>query len=111
MIIANNCLAADLYYSNHKKYDHPFMWCVLLHNDLLNLIKNFKTLNYNNFYLKHNEHIKNAYDLIIDNKVKIQYLHYLKDDKYKVPTKTKDRFNEERNISYIKIEDYIVENI
>ena len=108
MIIANNCIAADLYFSNNKKYDHPFMWCVLLHNDLLNLIKNFTSLNYNNYKLIPNLHIKNAYDLIIDNKVRVQYLHYLKDNLYSVPTKTKDRFNEERNISYNNIEDYII---
>jgi len=109
MIIANNCIAADLYYSNKKKYDHPFMWCVLFHNDILNLIRYFDELNYDNYDLIKNEHINSAYNIIIDKKVKVQYLHYLKNENCKVPTKKKDRFNVERNIEYDKIERYIIE--
>lgn len=109
LIISNDCTAADIYVNNKTEYNHPFMWCIILYEDMKNLILNWETLNFSNYKIEKSKLKENTYIVNIDNKVKVHYVHYIEDSKYTKPTKTKDKFGYEKNISYNKIIDYIEE--
>ena len=60
---------------------------------------NFKTINYKNIRIENNNHI------IIDDKVDVHYLHYIKDNSCSKPTFVK----KDNTIRYSNIEDYTLD--
>lgn len=102
-LISNCCAASDLYRYNEKQFENPFMWNSILPNDLLNFIRNFEKINFNNFKLIPH-FIKNSklYGIRVDDCFNTYYIHYAynKDDvipRYKEP-----------NVWYNKNDEYVL---
>lgn len=74
-IIANTCTSAMVYRDYLKEeYPNPFCWNFIAAEDYFNLIKNFDTLNFENFELIKKENFK--FYIKIDNLVEVYYPHY-----------------------------------
>lgn len=85
-LISNNCLSGHLYKDCFKKeYNNPFIWTVINFENMLKLIKNFDNINFNNYELIKDENWN--FSIIIDNLVKINYVHCKFDPRFKKPTK------------------------
>lgn len=101
--ISNTCVGGHLYKECIKTdFKNPFVWSLMLPNDFIRLIKEYKTINFKNIKLKYISKHK-YYDLIIDDKINVYYVHYLKDDGINESDKAKN------NVYLNKIEDYIIE--
>lgn len=109
MLIANNCCAADLYNSNHIQYNHPFMWCILMHKDIISLIDRWNHICYDKYELYPSTMVPGTFIMRIDNQIDVQYVHYFNRSDMPTPTKFADRFNEMRHIGYDHIQQYIVD--
>lgn len=109
MLIANNCCASDVYNSNHIQYNHPFMWCLLMYQDIIELIDNWTTINYASYELYPSIKVPDTFILRIDNKINVQYVHYFNRPNMMTPTRFADRFHEMRHIGYYNIKQYIVD--
>lgn len=101
-LISQNCLAGNIY-KNHLKeeFSNPFIWTVIDFNSMLYLIQNWNTINFTNYLLTKDEHWN--FSIIIDDKVKIQYVHYKFNPNCKIPCK--DYIG---NIHYNKIWEFII---
>lgn len=100
-LISQNCLNGNLYSLLHEQYGNPFMWTVIDFNSMLYLIQNWNTINFNNYELVKDDNWN--FSIIIEGNVKIQYVHYKLDAKYKVPQKTGPG-----DIRYYKIWEFII---
>lgn len=62
-----------------EEYKNPFIWHILLFNDMLNLIKQYNNIDFLNYELDKSE-LKpgrlNTFKLLVDNKITIHYPHY-----------------------------------
>lgn len=86
----------------NMQLSNPFSWCIMDFQSSYNLVKYFDMINFAKFKLLLNH--DNSFSVIIDDKIKVDYVHYLLSDKYKTPTKTGDN-----DISYDKMYEYVVE--
>ena len=102
-IISHNCIGARVYQLKNMEYENPFMWSIIPPNDFWYLYNNYDSINFDNIRLTK---IKNDYVIVIDDKIKVYYIHYRYDKNAKVPTK---RIRNGVDIYYDKIEDYILE--
>ena len=102
MIISNTCVGSYIQRDFIKKpYDNPFCWNIIPAESMKILITDFHNINFKKYKLVKDE--KWNFSVIIDDKVKVNYVHYLfsKDDA--VPRiKNVD-------VYYNKIWEYIVE--
>jgi len=86
-IISNNCLGGYVYRDILKEeYQNPFIWTRLDNIDFINLLENFDTLNFKNIELFKESDKLEKFRLKIDNKIKLQFNHYLFDSNYNKPT-------------------------
>lgn len=86
LIISNNCIGGFCYKFTHTIYNNPFMFTMTKFCDFVPLITT--QLNYGNFKLEKTDYesIKDqAYDIIVDNKVRIHFSHYRLSDPYEIP--------------------------
>lgn len=100
-IISQNCLAGYLYQQLNKEFNNPFVWTVIDFNSMKNLITKWNKINFNNYSLIKNNNWD--FSILIDNLVKIQYVHYHFD---------KNRSNcviKGHDVFYNKIWEYIIE--
>lgn len=101
-LIANSCVNADIYKKILKcPYPNPFCWQLMDDDSMFNLINEYNTINFNNYKLIKNDNGK--YTIIIDNKIKVYYVHY---------HYSKDDIVIRKNCSdvfYNKIKDYIIQ--
>ena len=80
-IIPSDCTGGHLYSHLNKPHNHPFFWCVIEPKDMLILCTEFDTINFDEIAIekssKANEWstAKNTFDIIIDTKVRIHYIH------------------------------------
>lgn len=102
-IISDTCVGAALTRDVLKQqYINPFCWSIIDSHSMAILINEYDTLNYNNFIIKQSSKEK-RFDLIIDNKIKILYEHYLYDSNI-------NEFKVVKNNVYSKhIKEYIIE--
>ena len=89
-IIASNCVGARLYEIANQQFTNPFMWSIVLPKDFIFLIKNFNQLDFNhitpiNIYWDESKCDVPA--LIIDNKIKVIYIHHKQDKNALYPIK------------------------
>ena len=98
--ISQNCLAGHLYHLKNIPFNHPFIWCVIDFNSMKTMITEWYKINFNNYVLEK----ETNYNIIIDNKIKIQYVHYKFDSMCNIPIK-----KDPGDIFYNKIENYIVQ--
>ena len=109
-IVSNNCIGGYLYSDNLKiEHQNPFVWCSINLDNFCKLIKYYNEINFNNIecsLLTNNSGIckqgSMTPKIVIDNMVEINYFHYIKNEKYKTPTKISGY------VMYNNIEDYTV---
>ena len=104
MIISNNCVGARLYQQLNKEYDTPFIWCRVYYDDILHIIDGFKNVLFENYKLIKKEGV---FGIRVDDSFDIMYPHYIKDEKYKVPTQMTGQ--QGLDIRYCDIENYVIE--
>lgn len=102
-IISHNCIGARIYQIKGIEYENPFMWSIVPPEDFWYLYNNYNNIDFKKIRLTK---IKNDYVIIVDEKLKIYYIHYRYDEKCKVPTQ---RIKDGVDVYYNKIEDYILE--
>lgn len=100
-IISHNCLAAEIYRQKGWQYENPFMWCVIPPDDFLTLYSHYNQIKFNEIELKKDG---KYYEIVIDGKVNLYYVHYKYNKNAETPTKLNGV-----DIIYDKIEDYIVD--
>jgi len=76
-LISNSCLGGYIYQFSNEELKNPFQWCFIEPNDFLNLIIYYDKLNYKNITFRPSCEVKSTYDVIVDNIVKIKYIHYV----------------------------------
>ncbi len=94
-IISNDCVAGYIYTKQLKtEFINPFAWSSMNIDNFCNLIKNFDTINYQNINCQLIINKSGVCELgsiipqiIIDNKVEVNYFHYQQNDEYDAPTK------------------------
>lgn len=78
-VIGNNCIGAYFMNEWKEEYKNPFIWHILLFNDMLNLIKNYDNINFLDYEIAKSE-LKpgylNTFKLLVNNKITIHYPHY-----------------------------------
>ena len=100
-IISQNCLNGNIYSILCEQYGNPFIWTVIDFDSMYYLIQNWDSINFNDYEL-----VKDGnwnFSIIIEGKVKIQYVHYKFDENCKIPQKTGPG-----DICYCKIWEFIV---
>ena len=100
-IISHNCIGARIYQKLNKEYENPFMWSVIPPSDFYYLYQNFANINFENIRVEENY---GDYMVVIDDKVRVYYVHY----KYS-KNATKPIVKDDIDIFYNKIGEYIKE--
>lgn len=101
ILISHNCLSGHLYRLLKQKYTCPFIWTVIDFNSMKTLITEWNKINFKNYNLEKDNNWN--FSLIIDNKIKVQYVHYKFDPSAKTLIKKGPG-----NIYYNKIWEYII---
>lgn len=106
-IVSHNCLGGYLY-NNFMKvpYENPFIWTVIDYNSMFNLITKWDTINFKTYKLEKDQNW-NFY-IVIDNLVKIQFVHYKFDPKAKTIIGNREKVIGD-TVYYCKIWEYIDE--
>ena len=113
-LICNNCGGADIYRLLGKEYNNPFIWCVTFAKDFINIISNYRNINFNNFeltrltadiaktaqYYEFNDG-KCICGITVDNKFTIYYTHYCYSPLYSTPTKIGPDIWYNKNFEYV----------
>lgn len=112
-IICNNCGGADFYNLSKQPFENPFVWSCIFADDMINLIKHYDTIDFNNIELVRltSETVhKNFYEydtnkkicgIKIDNTAIVYFTHYIFDSSYKIPTKIGSDIHYYRNFEYV----------
>lgn len=77
-VISCDCMIGHLHKEYDMKYTHPFFWCVIPPIDLITLMSLWDTINFNNIAVADSNILDDPYkeyQLIIDSKVHIHYIH------------------------------------
>lgn len=106
-IISHNCLGGYLYNNIIKiPYENPFIWTVIDYGSMFNLITKWDIIDFNNYELE--KDYKWNFYIIIDNLVKLQFVHYKYDPKAKTLIGNREKVIGD-TVYYCKIWEYIVE--
>ena len=93
-LIGNNCGSSFILKKMGKEFNNPFVWCSIPPKDMIALIKDYNTIDFNNIKIismdknlyPKNELIQSKlsenkiYGVKIDNKIKVYFTHYLNGD-------------------------------
>lgn len=99
-IISNTCVGAGIYETKKEQFKNPFMWNVIDFQSMYNLIKNYDTINFENIELQKDNNWKMS--IIIDNQVKVNFVHY----KFSINDKTPKKIGVD--VFYNKIWEYVI---
>ncbi len=105
-IICTNCVGSRLYQELDIQYNNPFMWCIMSYDSFRILMTNFYNINFNEFRFTDENGISS---IVIDNKIKVLYPHYLQDDLYDTPTKIEIGKYDVRDVHYNDIRSYTIQ--
>lgn len=89
-IICNNCIGARLYEVSREQFPNPFMWSAIQCDDFVKLINLWDTLNLSDVKFNLEKYKSNEHTSVlvkIQNEINIHFVHYIKDDNKKTPTK------------------------
>lgn len=93
-IISNNCIGGFIYRDILKtKYETPFIWSAMEHNEFFELCENLRTVNLNDIQETIDTksiYTENRSALLIDKKYTLAFHHVWKDDNYNTPTIIKE---------------------
>lgn len=102
-LISQNCLSGNIYQNCLKEqFSNPFIWTVIDFNSMLYLVQNWNTINFKNYELVKDD--KWNFSIIIDEKVKVKYVHYKFNPNCKTPM-----LDNVGSIHYYKIWEYIIQ--
>ena len=102
-LISQNCLSGNIYKNYLKEpFGNPFIWTVIDFQSMLHLVQNWDNINFKNFELIKDD--KWNFSILIDEKVKIQYVHYKFNPNCKTPI-----LDNIGSIHYYKIWEYIIQ--
>lgn len=85
-LISNNCFGGFIYKNMKIQYNNPFMFSMVHFSDIANIFK--YPVNWANIKLEQTKgphHKNSAYDIVVDNKIRIHYVHYLEDMTHEPP--------------------------
>jgi hypothetical protein len=85
-IISNNCFGGFIYKNLHIQYNNPFIFSMVHFSDIAHIFMD--SLNWANIQLEHTKgpHYRNsAFDIVVDNHIRIHYVHYLEDMVHEPP--------------------------
>jgi len=100
-IIANSCVGSDIITKIlNERFENPFCWCVIDFDSMCTLIKDYEKIDFRKYILLRNG---NICTIEIDGKVKVQYVHYMYDERYDAPTNIEGS----ADILYKKIDEYV----
>lgn len=102
-IISHNCIGGRIYQEKGLEYGNPFMWSIIPPDDFWYLYNHYDEIDFSKIVLTK---IKNDNVIIIDNKIKVYFVHYRFDKNAKTPTR---RIKNGVDIYYNKIDEYIIE--
>jgi len=100
-IISNNCIGGYFYKKNKWIYANPFIWSSCYGDSLDILMDEYSNINFDNYVCNKND--ETTFYILIDNKIKVQFIHYIMDET------CKNIVVDEPNVSYCKIQEYIIE--
>jgi hypothetical protein len=101
-IVTNNCIGGFIYRDIlNCEYQNPFIWSLIFNFNYF--AQDFNNINFDNFKLINSNNIPNGYELIIDNKYFIKYIHCYFDKTKTVPSIV------DTCVKYNKIDEYIIE--
>ena len=93
-IICNNCVGARLYEVSNLEFPNPVMWCATYYEDFIYFIKNYDNIDLSKVDFSLNKYWKDKDDLSVvvsyKNKLKFNFIHYIQDDNYDSPVKSKN---------------------
>lgn len=99
ILISNNCFSGFYYKNLNLEYNHPLFWGIMSEKDLLFLIKNYKTINWNNFSFNSDNELKIPV-CTLDKNINYFYTHYAYSESDNVPRFTVNEENGARNVWY-----------
>lgn len=101
-LIGNTCVASYITRDHLKQtFINPFVWNIIDFESCFNLVKYWDVLNFENYELVKDKNWN--FSIIIDGKVKVQYVHYIFSAKY-------DKITINNNDVYFnRIWEYIIE--
>jgi len=106
-LIGNCCISNHVAELCGEGHTNPFTWVDLDFESMFHLITHWDTINWGKIRIEEHPHpygwAKNAYWLIVDDKVKIRYVHYLFDPMVNTPSV------KGADVRYNKIWKYIVD--
>lgn len=106
-IIGNCCISNFLLRLWGFGNTNPFTWVDMDFNSFYNLLTNYDKINWDNINLTHRPHPytkgQEVFEITVDNKVKITYIHYVYD-----PNATEPIINY-NDVRYCKIWEYIIQ--
>ena len=106
-LIGNCCISNHLANLANEGNSNPFTWIDMDFNSLLYLITHWENINWKDYELSREKHPyyknHNLYEIIIENKIHLKYVHYLFD---KTATTLK---TQPPNTYYCRIWEYIVQ--
>lgn len=77
-IVSNNCLGGYIYQNLlHEEYKNPFIWTLFENpDDYIEIIRNWNNVNFDNFEItKKGKEFKNNFQIIIDEKYPLSFIH------------------------------------
>lgn len=102
-IIGNSCVASNITLDIlHQEYVNPFCWNIIDSKSFGYLIKNYKNIDFKNYYFEKHENGE-EYFLVIDKNVRVLYHHYRENKDYNVVTKKNN------HIYFCDIKKYIID--
>lgn len=83
-LVGNSCVASYITRDIlNEKYKNPFCWCIMDFNSSYNLVKFWDDLNFENYKIV--REVDGNFSVSIEEKIRVQYVHYIFDQKYKSP--------------------------
>lgn len=90
------------------QFNNPFQWCVIQPEDMMTLMQEWSSIDFNNYQLLQGDILgHHHYYTLIDNKVKVWWVYYFKDDNCIEKKIVHDEDNGNANLFYKDIENYI----
>lgn len=81
LVISNNCVGGYLYNHLGKPYNNPFIWHRMSYDSTYNTMKNWGNINWLDYEFEKSTYKPNTFNINVENKIKINYSHYLFDPK------------------------------
>lgn len=102
MLISNSCIASWITTRIlNREIDSPLAWATIDPVSMSNLVENFYDIDFSKYKIE--KYRNNTFSVIIDGKVRVNYVHYKKDLKQKTPKVIKT------DVFYSKIEEFILQ--